>query len=289
MLSVLMNGISIGAVYAMIAVGFALIFSVLKFSNFSHGGLISVSAYIGLFSSMYLKTNFILTLIVAMLGGGLLGIFVEFTGFRRLRNSRAPLIYYFISSITLGLLFENILTIINGTNFYMYPPLFKMSTFNIFGFTASMLDVIMAVVSIISLLALSFVIKRTRIGLAIRTVSIDNVTSTLMGINTKQVIQVSFFLAGMLAGVSGVLLGISYTVFPQLGGLVIKGFVASVIGGLGSISGAVIGAFLLGIIEVILVMTIGASLSPVVIFGLMLIFLILRPRGISGIFVSEKA
>jgi len=110
-----------------------------------------------------------------------------------------------------------------------------------------------------------------------------------MGINNTRIFMVVFFLAGAMAAVSGVLLGISYTVYPTLGNLVIKGFISSVIGGLGSLGGAVAGAFLLGVVEVMLTMMFGASLAPALVFGLLLIFLILRPSGIAGVFVSEKA
>ena len=289
MLGVIINGIAIGSVFAMIAVGFALIFNVMKFSNFAHGSLISVTAYIGFFAAKLLHTNFIITLLIAMIGGGLCGILVEFIGFRRLRKHKAPTIYYFISSITVGMLFQNILTIINGQNFYMYPNILPMYTFRVFGFALSILDIIMFAVSLIALLALLFVIKRTKAGLAIRAVALDHGTATLMGMNNTRVFMVAFFLAGALAGVGGVLLGISYTVYPTLGNLVIKGFIASVIGGLGSLGGAVAGAFLLGIVEVLLVMIFGASLAPALEFGLMLVLLILRPSGIAGVFVSEKA
>lgn len=289
MLGFIVNGIAIGSVYAMIAVGYALIYNVMKFSNFAHGGLISVTAYIGFFAAKLLKANFIVALLIAMIGGGLCGILVEFIGFRRLRKSKSPTIYYFISSITVGMLFQNILTIINGQNFYMYPKILPMHSFRVFGFALSVLDIIMFSVSVVALLALLFVIKRTQAGLAIRAVALDHGTATLMGINNTRIFMTVFFLAGAMAAVSGVLLGISYTVYPTLGNLVIKGFISSVIGGLGSLGGAVAGAFLLGIVEVMLTMIFGASLAPALVFGLLLVFLILRPSGIAGVFVSEKA
>lgn len=288
-ISILINGISVGAVYALIAVGFSLVFSILKFSNFAHGGLMSVAAYIGYFFAAYFKTNFVLTIILTIVATGFVGLFVELIGFRRIRKSNSAIIFYFVSSITVGMLLESVLTLINGTNFFVYPKFFDSSSFEIFGFIVSRLDVIILGVSIAVLLILLFVIKKTKLGLSIRAVALDANISCLMGINTNMVVMATFFIAGSLAGISGVLLGISYTVYPQLGQLVVKGFIASVLGGLGSLDGAVYGAFLLGIVEVILIMLLGSTLSPVLLFAIMLVFLMIRPQGIAGTLISEKA
>lgn len=285
----LFNGITLGAVYALIAVGFALIFSILKFSNFSHGGVITVTAYAGYFYATQLSTNLFFTVLLSALTGGVIGLIIEFIGFRSLRNNDSPIIYYFVSSITLGILLENLITIFKGTTFYAFPDFAQKGTVKILGGNISTFDIVIFCISILSLLALLFVLKRTKLGLAIRAASMDITTCNLMGVNSNVVIASAFFIAGCLAGISGVFLGISYTLYPQLGKLVVKGFIASVIGGLGSLSGAVLGAFILGIIEVLLISFIGAGLSPVVIFVITLVFLIIRPEGIAGTIVSEKA
>ncbi len=294
-LQLLINGISLGSVYALVAVGFALIFNILKFSNFSHGGLMSVTAYIGYLACVllipYIKALplFAVTLISAALGGGLLALVVERVAFRRLRNSNSSVIYYFISSITMGILMENCVTIFASSNFYSYPSFFPESVIRFGALSVAVPDLLTLLLSALALAILLVVLFRTKIGLAIRCTSFDTSTAKLMGMDPNRVVAAAFFASGVLGGFAGVFLGINYTLYPQLGQLIVKGFVASVIGGLGSISGALIGAVLLGIVEIFLINIAGAGWSPVVIFVIMLIFLLLRPRGISGVIVQEKA
>jgi branched-chain amino acid transport system permease protein len=147
----------------------------------------------------------------------------------------------------------------------------------------------MFIISSVSLILLMLVIYKTRLGRALRAVSFDRDTAGLMGINVTRVIQYTFMISGALAGLSGVFLGINYTLYPTLGGLVVKGFIASVIGGLGSLFGAIIGAFLLGFLETMLLYTVGSGYSPMCIFIIMLVFLLIRPRGIAGSNIQEKA
>jgi branched-chain amino acid transport system permease protein len=284
----LIIGISVGAVYSLVAVGFALIFSVLKFSNFSHGGMIAVTAYIGHHFAVTYQTSLIVTVIVAVIAGGLLGVLIEFVGFRSLRKSQGPLIYYFVSSITLGILLENLITVFRGRDFYAFPRFFETTMVSWFGYSFSVVDLTILFISVSLLLILMVVLNKTKIGLAVRATSLDVNTSCLMGVNPNIIIAVAFFAAGAMAGVSGVFLGISYTLYPQIGRIVVKGFIASVIGGLDSLSGAVIGAFLLAITEVLLTASIGAAFTPVIVFVITLVFLMVRPRGISGILIPEK-
>jgi branched-chain amino acid transport system permease protein len=147
----------------------------------------------------------------------------------------------------------------------------------------------MLVFSSAALALLLWVLYKTRIGLAIRALSFDVNTANLMGMDSNRVVLATFIASGILGGISGVFLGINYTLYPQLGQLIVKGFVASVIGGLGSITGAMIGAVLLGVVEVLLIGLVGAGIAPAFVFLIMLVFLLVRPRGIAGIIVQEKA
>ncbi len=294
-LQLLINGIALGSVYALIAVGFALIFNILKFSNFSHGGLMSATAYVGYLASLGLKRYisslplFICTLIVAALAGGVLALIVERVAFRRLRNNNSSVIYYFISSITMGILMENAITIFASSNFYSYPQFLPGTILHMGGLQVVVADLLTLGFSASALLILLYVLFRTRIGLAIRCSSFDVATAKLMGMNPNTVVAAAFFASGVLGGVAGVFLGINYTLYPQLGQFIVKGFIASVIGGLGSIEGAVIGAVLLGVVEIMLIGIVGAGLAPVFVFFIMLVFLLVRPRGIAGVIVQEKA
>ncbi|MGI9862655.1 branched-chain amino acid ABC transporter permease [Moorella naiadis] len=285
----IINGLSLGAVYALIAVGFAIIFNILKFSNFAHGGFMTVTAYVGFLATRFWHTSLLATLLIASLAGGLLGLLAELVAFRRIRNNKSPVIYYFVSSITLGMLLENLMTIFFSTNFYSYPNFFPVDTIKLGRLIIGVPDLIMFCISTLALIILAGIIYRTKLGAALRSVSYDLDTSGLMGINVLRIIQLAFFLAGFLGGISGVFLGISYTLYPQLGQMVVKGFIASVIGGLGSLEGAVIGAFLLGMVEIFLIRLVGSGISPVFIFVIMLLFLLVRPRGIAGSHIQEKA
>jgi len=296
MLQNIFFGLSLGAVYSLVAVGFALVFNILKFSNFSHGGVMSFTAYAGYLAYIMLFDGhisgswmFLAIVTTAAVVGAITAIGIERVGFRRLRRNNAPVIYYFISSITLGILLENIITIFASSNFYSYPLFFSSNNIALFGTTFSVADVVTLLVSAASLIILLLVLYRSKLGLAVRTVSYDVNTASLMGIDPDMVVMATFAMSGALGGISGVFLGMNYSLYPQLGQLVVKGFVASVIGGLGSITGAVIGALLLGIFEVALIGMVGSGWMPACVFVIMLVFLLVRPRGIAGVIVQEKA
>ena len=291
----ILNGVSLGSVYALIAVGFALIFNVLKFSNFSQGGVMTVTAYAGYVVSRYLSGRlhsvllFIVVLASAALSGAVIAAAVERLAFRRLRKTKSEPIYYFISSITMGILLENLITIYASSNFYSYPRFFRASALTFMGVNVAVTDILMFALSVGSLLLLLFILHKTKTGLGIRAACFDVNTVQLMGMNPDFLVTMALMISGALGGVSGVFLGMNYTLYPQLGQMVVKGFVASVLGGLGSIHGAVIGALLLGVLEIFFISWVGAGWAPVFIFVVMLLFLLVRPRGIAGVIVQEKA
>ena len=285
------SGISLGAVYALIAVGFAIVYSIMKFSNFAHGGMISACAYIGYFFQNAFETPppFFVTVLFAALCGIVMALCVDTVAYSRIRKKQAPNLYYFLASITVAILIEQILSVFFGKNLYGYPAIFKSTTFNIGAFRFSSVDTLIMIVSLAILAVLIFVINKTKIGLAIRTVAISPAASRLMGINSNRVIMTVFVIAGALAGIYGVLLGTKYSVYPSLGpSMMIKGFIASVIGGLGSLGGAISAAIILGVVEIFLTYWIGSLASPIVLFGGMLLFLAIRPEGLAGRFAKDK-
>jgi branched-chain amino acid transport system permease protein len=282
------NAISLGGVYAIIALGFALVFGVLKFSNWSHGGVIMVSAYAGYFAAGVLKLPFVPALLAAMLAGGALSVLIEKIAIRPIRVKKGPAIYFFVTSITMSLLLSNLVQATIGYTFYIYPPMLAKSSMTIGGATISTLNLIILATVILSIVALSFILKRTRIGIAIRAASNDLGAAGLMGIDIDTIISITFFMAGALAGIAGFFAGISYTVYPQMSELMVKGFVAAVIGGLGSMPGAIYGALLLGILETLVTVFSSSSLSPIVSLVVLFVLLIFRPRGIAGIIVPDK-
>lgn len=290
-LQLLVNAISLGAVYALIAVGFAVVFSVLKFSNFAHGGMVSACAYIGFFFQRSINPTppIFVTIVVTGLCGVVFALFLDMIAYRSIRRHKSPGIYYFLSSLTISILITQILYIWFSKNPYSYPKVFSRDFFLLGTTRISTMDVMILSVSLGILAVLLLIINKTKIGLAIRAVSINADTARLMGINSGVVVITVFSIAGFLAGVSGVLLGAKYSVYPELGQtMMIKGFIASVIGGLGSLGGAIAAAFILGIIDIGWTFLFGAQSTPVFLFLVMLLFLFVRPQGISGKLTKVK-
>lgn len=290
-IQLLFNGISLGAVYALVAVGFAIVFSILKFSNFAHGGMISVCAFIGYFfqKSFDPAPPIWVTILFSSFCGVFLALFLDRIVYASIRRNKSPNIYYFLSSLTIAIIITAILNIFFSKNPLSFPMLFSSTTYNIGKIRISRMDTMIFFVSVSILLILILLINKTKIGLAMRAVSISPETSRLMGINSNFILFFIFSLAGFLAGVSGVLLGCKYGVFPDMGQtMMVKGFIASVIGGLGSLGGAIAAAFILGLIEMFWTYIFGSLSTPVITFVVMLLFLFIRPQGIAGKFAKEK-
>jgi branched-chain amino acid transport system permease protein len=288
-LQIILNGLALGSVYALISSGFSVVFNVLKFSNFSHGAVMTFCAFSGYYLAASSGLGLVPTVIVAIVTGAVVALVGEFVAFRRIRLRGTSPIYFFVSSITLGTLLEGIVTVKVGANFYNYPRFFSNPTIKIKDLVISTSDAIMFIASAAALVILAWLVQKTRMGRALRAVSFDGDTASLMGINTVRTIQFAFVLSGSLAGLAGVFLGINYTLYPTLGSLVVKGFVASVIGGLGSLPGAIIGAALLGMTETLLTNAVGSGYTPIFTFIIMLVFLLVRPQGIAGSNIQEKA
>ena len=290
-IQLLVSGISLGSVYALVAVGYAVVFNVLKFSNFAHGCMISVCAYAGFFfqRAFARPPPIYVTILFTTLAGVLLSFFIDTIAYRRLRTKKSPNIYYFLASITVSILIVNLLTIFFGKNLYAFQPIFSSTAYELAGIRFSSIDTLILVVSLVILTLLILMIDKTRIGLAIRAVAINAPVSNLMGINSNVTIMAVFAIAGALAGISGVLLAVKLSVYPTLGSqMMLKGFIASVVGGLGSLGGAIVAAIFLGVVEIFLTYWLGSLSTPIVLFGIMLIFLAVRPSGISGRFAQEK-
>ena len=289
-IQLMIAGLSNGAMYAVIAVGWALIFSILKFSNFAHGGTMVVSAYIGMFLSRALNANLWLTLVIAGVSGGLINIAVEVLSFHRLRRSTKQGTLFFVSSITMGMLLQNIIALNFSGTYYSYPSFFENRFRTLGSISFDVANLAMLGVSAFAILVLVIALKRTRLGISIRALSMDERTTGLMGINVNRVVLATFFAAGLLAGIAGVFVGIRTSLTPQIGSMfTVKGFMVCVIGGLGSLNGALFAALILGLVETACGALIGTSLAPVGTFLFMLVFLLLRPQGLAGNFSTEKA
>ena len=281
-IQLIINGIALGSVYSLIALGFTLIFSVLKFSNFSHGGVMVVSAYFAYIVCKSWNLGFVPMILITVLFGGCLSCLVQFIGFERLRRTKGSSMLFFVSSANLGTLLQNIIILMFASSYYSYPSFFSRSFFQINeNLTIAVTDMIMLGLSAVGILVLMYILYKTRMGISIRALSMDSDTAKLMGINVSFVMALTFFISGMLGGMK-------FLLYPQLKDLVMKGMTASILGGLGNISGALYGGLLLGLLEVFMTNFVGSSLQPACTFLFAIIFLIFRPQGISGKFVKEK-
>jgi branched-chain amino acid transport system permease protein len=289
LLQQIVNGISLGGVYALMAVGFGLIFNVLKFSNFSHGGVVTLTAYIGFFLSRYLIANFIITFLATAVAGGLAAVVIERLVFRPIRRKGYPISMLIVNSITVAMLVQQFFAVTLGADYYTYPNFIKETALHLGNLTVSKIYLLMLGISAAVLGALTYVIQKTKIGIAIRAASSDISTPSLMGVNVDFVISVAFFFSGVLGGITGYLLGMTFSVDPFIGSMILKGIIASIIGGMGSILGGVIAGLLLGAAESLLIGEIGAALTPIVIYGSIILLLLVRPQGIAGKITEVKA
>jgi len=285
----LINGLSVGSVYALMAVGYSLVYSIMNFSNFAHGGVIMLGAYIGFYLMAHLGVPFPIAILLSALGSGFIALAIEKVAYAPLRKRKAPFLYYIISAMGASIFLENIVVATIGPTFMTYPDVFGSKPFTIGALTIGQLDLMMFLISAVSLSALVYFIERTKTGMAIKATAYSDRASALMGVNTDMIIFIIFVIGGGLAGVAGVLFGMKYTVFPQIGNITIKAFIAAVIGGLGSLSGAVLGAVLLGVIETFTAGYLSSQYRDLIAFALLILILIVRPTGIMGKVNEDKA
>jgi branched-chain amino acid transport system permease protein len=285
----LINGLSIGSVYALMAVGYSLVYSIMNFSNFAHGGVIMIGAYIGYFSLTMLKIPFFIAFLISALGAGLLAVSLEKVVYRPLRKRNAPFLYFIISAMGASIFLENIIIATIGPTFRTYPPIFSTAPIMLGSVALGRIDLLMFIISAISLSALVYIIEKTKIGLSIKATSYSIKGSTLMGINVDQVIFIIFILGGILAGIAGMLFGMKYTVYPQIGDITTKSFIAAVFGGLGSLPGAVFGSILLGIIETMTSGYFSSQYRDLIAFALLIFVLVVKPTGLMGKSTEDKA
>ncbi len=287
----LVNGLSIGSVYALMAVGYSLVYSIMNFSNFAHGGVIMLGAYFGYFYLTTIKLPFSFAFIVAALTTCLVAVIIESFAYRPLRARKAPFLYFIISAMGVSIFLENLIIAIPsiGPNFRTYPAIFPPEPISLGSVTIGRIDFVMFIISAVCLLFLIFFIDHTKIGKAIQATAYNPKASALMGINTNLVVVIVFALGGFFAGIAGVLFGMKYTVYPQIGLITNKSFIAAVFGGLGSLPGAVVGSVLLGIIETLTAGYLSSQFRDLIAFVLLLGILIVRPTGLMGKATEDKA
>lgn len=284
------NGLSLGSVYALMSVGYSLVYSIMNFSNFAHGGVIMIGAYIGYFCLTLFNVPFFVAFILSAVGTGLLAVSMEKIVYRPLRKRNAPFLYFIISAMGASIFLENIVIASPiGPTFRSYPAIFSTTPIMLGNIALGRIDLLMFIISAVSLIGLMYIIEKTKIGLSIRATSYSIKGSTLMGVNVDMVIFIIFMLGGILAGLAGMLFGMKYTVYPQIGNITTKSFIAAVFGGLGSLPGAIIGSILLGLIETMTSGYLSSQYRDLIAFALLISVLIFKPTGLMGKATEDKA
>ena len=276
-----LNGLQLGSIYALIALGYTMVYGILTMINFAHGDLFMVGAFLCFISVVVFDLPFLPTLLFAMVGTALLGVVIERLAYKPLRN--APRVSAIITALGVGLFLENFILALNPYPKHI-PHFMPDVSWVLGGVHISSLQVVVIVLSLVLMVILDLMVRRTMVGMAMRAISWDKTIVPLMGVPVDFVISVTFAIGTALGGVAGVMYGIAYPVIDPYMGIMVgwKAFISAVIGGIGNIRGAMIGGYILGLIEILVVAFLPSTYRDFVAFTLLLILLIFRPYGILG-------
>jgi branched-chain amino acid transport system permease protein len=290
LLQQLLNGLQLGAVYALIALGYTMVYGIVRLINFAHGDVFMVGAYLGLFALARFNLPLPIAILVAMAGCAALGMIIEKLAYKPLRQ--APRISLLITAIGVSLFLEYFtsLRFVFGPNYIAFPRPFVIVSYKLGALSISNIQLVVFAVALVLMALLQVFVTRTKTGMAMRAVSFDRDTAQLMGININWIISLTFGIGSALAGAGGVLYGIAYPqVNPFMGVMPgLKAFVAAVLGGIGIIPGAMLGALIMGVVESLSSSFISSSLRDAIAFGILILVLMFKPTGILGKSETEK-
>lgn len=290
-LSYLINGISLGSVYAIIALGYTMVYGIAKMLNFAHGDVIMVGAYIVFTCVAGAGLNPIVAVIIATIACTIFGVVIEGVAYRPLRNAASPLAVL-ITAIGVSYLLQNLALLIFGSNTKSFPEILKLPNLKLAGgkLTITGITILTIILCIVIMAGLMLFINKTKAGQAMLAVSEDKGAAQLMGINVNKTISMTFAIGSALAAIAGVLLCSAYpNLTPYTGSMPgIKAFVAAVFGGIGSVPGALIGGIILGIIEILGKAYISSQLADAIVFAVLIVVLLVKPTGILGKNIQEK-
>lgn len=288
----LINALQWGSFYAVISIGYSMVYGVLMLFNFAHGDIFMVGTYIGfgiatLFLTLFSAIMpgwliFIFTVVITMFLASFVGVFVEVVGYRPLRG--APRASAAITGLMIGIIFETGNLIILGAKRFSFPPLIKSVTYNFSGIYVTNVKVMIVVISLLLMLALHLFIQKTKWGMAMRAMSYDFLAVPLMGVSINVIAPLTFAIGAGLASIAGILYGQAYPVLDPYMGVLIgwKAFVAAILGGRGSIMGAALAGYMLGFIEIFAAMIFPSTFRDLIAYSIILVILTFRPRGFFG-------
>ena len=285
----LINGISLGSIYALIALGYTMVYGIIKLINFAHGDIYMVGAYVGFFATTTLHLPFFPALLLAMVSAALAGMIIEKLAYRPLRNH--PKIAVLITAIGVSLLLEYGGILLLTPQPRTFPEIFPTQSYNLWGgLIINNQQVVILSVAVILMVVLTYVVQKTKVGKAMRAVSYDTDAAKLMGINVDRIISYTFAIGSSLAAAAGVLVGVYYNSIDPLMGIMpgLKAFVAAVLGGIGVIPGAMLGGLLMGVTEALVSGFISSTFRDAAAFAILIIILLFKPSGLLGKNVREK-
>ena len=284
----LINGISLGSIYALIALGYTMVYGIIRLINFAHGDIYMLGGYAGFFAITVLKFSFFPALIFSMVAAAAVGMFIERMAYRPLRD--APKIAVLITAIGVSLLLEYGGILLVTPQPRTFPEVFPSVVYNLGGLVVNSQQVVILIVSLLLMVILTYVVHRTKIGKAMRAVSFDTDAARLMGIDVDRVISFTFGIGSALAAAAGVMVGIYYNSIDPLMGIMpgLKAFVAAVLGGIGVIPGAMLGGLIMGVVEAMVSGFWSSTFRDAAAFGILIVILLFKPAGILGKNVREK-
>lgn len=290
LLQQLINGVSLGSIYALIALGYTMVYGIINLINFAHGDIYMVGAYVGFALTTFAGLGFLPSLLISMVVCSILGMVVEKVAYKPIRNSTRIAALITAISVSLFLQYTMMYFVTPDTRTFPEVVTNKKLTFLDGSIILDMKNIYIVAITILLMIGLQYIVHRTKIGKAMRAVSLDKEAAELMGINVDKVISYTFAIGSALAGAAGVLVGVYYnTINPLMGtGPGLKAFVAAVLGGIGIIPGAVFGGFFLGMTETMVSAYGGSVFKDAVAFTILIIILLVKPNGLLGKTTREK-
>ncbi|UUV99609.1 branched-chain amino acid ABC transporter permease [Vagococcus luciliae] len=284
----LVNGLSLGSIYALLALGYTMVYGIIKLINFAHGEIYMLGAFIGYYVANNFGFGLVLTLLTSMIICAILGMLIEFLAYRPLRNSTR--IAALITAIGVSFLLQSLMIYFVGADTRPYPQLMKNITYDLGIFQISKIQIVIIVTSLFLMLLLQFIVQQTKMGRAMRAASVDPEAAQLMGINVNYTISFTFALGSSLAAAGGVLIGLYYNSIDPMMGVApgLKAFIAAVFGGIGIIPGAALGGFAIGIIETVVSALGFTAYRDAVVYLILIIVLLVKPSGLLGKNIKEK-
>lgn len=283
-LQLFINGLIAGAIYALVASGFSLIYSVCKFVHFAHGATIAFSAYFLYFLFSMLGLNFGFAVILTIAFASLLGLAMNFFVYKQLRKRKASSVILLISSFALLIFFESLILLLFGADVKTIGFIKIAKGIEIFGAMVTPLQIFIIATSFVLLSLLFFFMKKTKIGKAMRAVADNKEVAEIVGISSKRIYDYVFIIGSAVAGIAAILVGLEQNLEPMMGtNLMVKGFTGAIIGGIGSVPGAILGSFLLGFAENFGIWFLPSGYKDAIAFVILFIFLLFKPQGILGI------